>query len=115
MLVEEEGKVVVDNDLTLREDILKLFHRSALGGHSGITPTLQRISSLLYWRGIKNFVNEYTRHCKVCQHNKFDIVTSLGLLQPLPLTHAIFNDISMDIITRLLKSNKKAVIFVVVD
>lgn len=34
------------NDAELKRDILKLFHSSALGGYSGVTITMQKISLL---------------------------------------------------------------------
>jgi hypothetical protein len=48
---------------------------------------------------IYNFVTE----CDVCQHNKGEIVKSLGTLQPLPIPPSIWKDISMDSITGLPK------------
>jgi hypothetical protein len=60
---------------------------------------------------IRNFVAE----CEVCQHNKGEIVKSLGTLQLLPIPPVIWKDISMDFITSLPKSGHKSVIMVVVD
>jgi hypothetical protein len=60
---------------------------------------------------IRNFVAE----CEVCQHNKGEIVKSLGTLQLLLIPPAIWKDISMDFITGLPKSGNKLVIMVVVD
>ena len=60
---------------------------------------------------ICNFVAE----CEVFQHNKGEIVKSLGTLQLLPITPTIWKDISMDFITGLPKSGNKLVIMVVVD
>jgi hypothetical protein len=60
---------------------------------------------------ICNFVTE----CEVCQHNKGETVKSSGTLQPLPISPAIWKDISMDFITSLPKLGNKSVIMVVVD
>jgi hypothetical protein len=51
----------------------------------------------------------------VCQHNKGEIVKSLGTLHPLLIPPAIWKDISIDFITNLPKSGNKSVIMVVVD
>jgi hypothetical protein len=61
--------------------------------------------------GVHNFVAE----CDVCQRNKGEIVKSPGRLQPLPIPHAIWWDISMDLIVGLPKSGNKSVIMVVID
>jgi len=55
------------------------------------------------------------KECSVCQRNKTENVLSLILLQPLPIPQAPFNDISMDFIKGLFKSNGKDVIYVMVD
>lgn len=46
-LLRINGKIVVGNDVELRKDILELFHGSTLGGHSGVSATLQREIILL--------------------------------------------------------------------
>ena len=55
------------------------------------------------------------RAWSICQQNKHENVATPGLLQPLPIPHAPFIDISMDFIDGLPKSEGKDVIMVVVD
>ena len=55
------------------------------------------------------------RACSICQQNKHENVATPGLLQPLPIPHAPFIDISMDFIDGLPKYEGKDVIMVVVD
>lgn len=92
-----------------------LFHSSPVGGHSGVAATFQKVTSLLYCRGLKKDVREFVRNCEVCQRNKYDTSASPGLLQLLPIPDGIFSNISMDFITGLPKSQGKDVILVVVD
>lgn len=102
--LRKKGKIVVGRDLQLRNDILLLVHASPLGGHSGVSYRLQKVPSLLYWKGLKKGVWEFVRSCEICQRNKYDRPASLGLLQPLPIPIGIFSNNSMDFITGLLKS-----------
>lgn len=102
--LKHKGRIGVGNDVELQKDILKLFHDSAMRGHSGLNATSQRVLTLLYWKGMENYTKEFIRHCEVCQHNKVDNAASPGLLQPLPMPHVVFTDILMNFITSLPKS-----------
>ena len=103
------------NDDGLQTQILKLFHASGLGGHSGVHATYQRIAAILYWKGLWKSVREFVRNCQICQQYKGETVAAPGLLQPLPVPKCIFSDISMDFIEGLPKSFGKDSIMVVVD
>lgn len=60
-------------------------------------------------------VKQFVRECIVCQRCKPDLAAYHGLLQPLPIPQRIWDNISMDFIEGLPKSNGKNFIFVVVD
>jgi len=75
----------------------------------------KRRLSVIYWKGLSKDVRNFVRTCAVCQRNKFDLAAPAGLLQPLPIPTAIWNDISMDFIEGLPKSRGKDTILVVVD
>ncbi|GMI80696.1 hypothetical protein HRI_001738900 [Hibiscus trionum] len=47
-LLKMKGKLVVGDDTELKKELLKFFHDSAVGGHSGATATIQRVSTVLY-------------------------------------------------------------------
>ena len=53
--------------------------------------------------------------CLVFQQNKVETIKTPGLVQPLSIPSQRWEDISMDFITCLLKSEGKSVIMVVVD
>jgi hypothetical protein len=55
------------------------------------------------------------QECSTCQRNKHENIATPGLLQPLPIPHALFIDINMDFVKGLPKSEGKDVIMVVVD
>ena len=47
-LLKRKGKLVVGNDPTLRQELLKYFHSLTKKGHSGIDATMRRIAAVLY-------------------------------------------------------------------
>jgi hypothetical protein len=53
--------------------------------------------------------------CLVFQQNKVETIKTLGLLQPLSIPSQHWEEVSMDFITGLPKSEGKSVIMVIVD
>ena len=79
-----KGRVCVGNQSSWRQQILGELHDSALGGHSGVTATYQRVKRNFYWPQMKESVHQFVQHCTNCQLNKTEHVSSPGLLHPLP-------------------------------
>ena len=77
--------------------------------------TLKGVQPLFYWKGMKNTVMEFIKSCLTCQRCKYDQCVYPGLLQPLPIPESIWEDISMDFIEGLPKSQGKEVLIAVVD
>jgi hypothetical protein len=86
-----------------------------LGGHSGVQATYIRIKKLFYWKGLKGEVENFVKRCSVCQQAKSEITHHAGLLQPLPIPKGAWQDITMDFIEALPKSEGANCILVVVD
>lgn len=114
-VLRRKTKIVVPNDVKLRDDILQWLHCSGVGGHSGREVTHQRVKGIFYWRGMVKDIQAYIRSCAVCQQCKSDNAASPGLLQPLPIPDCLWSDVSMDFIDGLPVSSGKSVIMVVVD
>lgn len=92
---------MVGRNPEVRQNILQLFHSSALGEHSGMENTLHRIRGVVYWKGLKQDVHAFVKDCITCQRNKHENVLPPGLLQPLPIPDRIWEDISMDFVEGL--------------
>lgn len=114
-LIKVDNKLWVANNSALQTKIIAAFHSSPIGGHSGVLATYQRIKKLFHWKGLKASVEEYVQQCSICQHAKHTNVLPAGLLQPLPIPAGAWQDISMDFVEGLPKSEGCNVILVVVD
>ncbi|KAL4324042.1 hypothetical protein GQ457_11G007640 [Hibiscus cannabinus] len=114
-LVVFKGRIVIPKELALRSRLLWEYHDSKLGGHAGVNRTYRRLSASFYWAGMRNEVRDYVRQCQTCQRMKIESLSPAGLLQPLPIPSQVFEDLALDFIVGLPKSNGKETILVVVD
>ena len=110
-----KNRVVVPPQSHIPNQLLREFHDSPLGGHSGVLRTYKRIAQQFYWPSMYRMVNEYISSCDVCQRAKASTLSSTGLLQPLPIPCQVWDDITMDFIEGLPPSQGKNTILVVVD
>lgn len=109
------GRLVLAANSTWIPRLMQEFHSSPTGGHSGVYRTYRRVAQSLYWPGMKKTVTDYVAACLVCQRSKYQASSPAGLLQPLPIPNAIWEEISMDFIVGLPKSKGYDVVLVVVD
>lgn len=114
-LLRYKGRLVVGDQEDLRLRILQALHASAIGVHSGIKLTYQRVEQLFYWPHLKKQVTEFVLACEVCQKCKTENVAIPGLLQPLQIRSQVWQSVSMNFIEGFPKSEGKNVIMVVVD
>lgn len=85
------------------------------GGHSGELKTYMRIAREWFWLGMRDEVSQYVRDCPVCQQQKQSTTHPSGLLQPLSLPNQPWDEVTMDFIEGLPKSQGVDTILVVVD
>lgn len=69
----------------------------------------------LFWVGMKTDVKRYVEQCHICQYSKSESLSPARLLQSLPIPNQIWEDILMDFIERLPRSDRYNIILVVVD
>jgi len=96
-----KGKLLLLASSSLIPTLLKDFHDTPAGGHSGFTKTFKRINGSFSWKGMKRAIMEYIRGYDICQKNKYQAMLPTGLLQPIPIPEVVQEDISLDFITGL--------------
>ena len=64
----------------------------------GFFRTYKRISSILYWEGMKKDIQKYVQKSEVCQRSKYETLSPVGLLQPLPIPTSTWTNSSMDLL-----------------
>lgn len=89
------------------------MHDEACAGHSGLKATYKRVVLYFYWPKSKELIKKWIQD--VFQRKKIEYVRYTGLLQPLLIPEHAWQDISMDFIEGLPKSEGKDTILVVVD
>jgi len=93
--------------------MLKEFHETPQGGHSGYYRTYSRSAANLFWFG-----KECSAVCDGMLYmsaEKISCCSTSGLLQALNIPEQVWEEISMDFITGLPKSKGYQTILVVVD
>lgn len=110
-----KGRLVLPPKSSLIPILLHDYHDSPLGGHSGDFKTYKRIASDWFWPGMRKEIAKYVRSCGVCQQAKTSSLRPGGLLQPLEIPALVWDEISMDFMGGLPKSQGVDSILVVVD
>lgn len=116
-VLKYKGRLVLSKTSSLLSTILHTYHDSIFNirRHSGYLRTYKRLTGEVYWEGMKKDVKKYCVECSICQRNKTLALSLVGLLMPLEMPDAFWNDISMDFIEGLPKVVGWKVIMVVVD
>jgi hypothetical protein len=110
-----KGRLVISPSSPSIPLLLEEFHNTPMGGHSGFLRTYRRVAYNIYWSGMQKKIRDYVRACDTCQRQKYAATTPGGLLHPLPIPNAIWEDLSLDFITGLPKSKGYDAVLVVVD
>jgi len=110
-----EGRIYVPNNKELREEILKEHHNPADIGHPEQHRMLELNKRTYWWPGLKEDIKRYVQGCFKCQQNKVQHQRKAGELHPLEIPQGPWQEISIDIIRPLPKSNRMDVIVVIVD
>jgi len=110
-----EGRIYVPNNKKIKEEILKENHNSVDVGHPGQHRMLELIKRIYWWPGLKEDVKKYIQECFKCQQNKVQHQRKAGELHLLKIPKGPWQEISIDIIEPLPKSNGMDTIVVIVD
>ena len=110
-----KGRLVIPKTSKLIPIILEEFHGPPIGGHSRGKKTNQRLAFEVYWEGMQKDVLKFVQECSICQQNKYLATTPSGLLQSISLPAQIWDEVTMDFIEGLPRSEGLDTILVVVD
>lgn len=114
-VIRQRGRLWIGANTALQTKLIAALHHSAIGGHSGATATYHRARKLFAWTGLKRAVEDFVRQCSICQHAKHEQSHPGGKLQPLPIPQEPWQEITMDFVEGLPKSDGYDAIMVVVD
>jgi len=112
---ESDNRIDISDNLALQRKVMESRHDKPLGGHFGITKTLELISRDFTWEGMRKAVKAFVATCEICQRNKKSRHLPYGLLMPLPISKIPWSAISIDFITKLPLDNAYDSILVTVD
>jgi hypothetical protein len=116
----QEGLLFRGNQLcilncSMRENLLKEKHSGGLAGHFGHDKTFEKMSESYFWPGMRAEVKRFVDRCRICQHSK-GRKHNVGFYQPLPIPEKPWDEISMDFVLGLSRTQRGVdSIFVVVD
>lgn len=114
-VVRYKGRIVIPPQSQLVGKLLKEYHDSPVGGHSGEFKTYKREALEWFCPGMQKDIAKHIRECQTCQQQKQSTLKPAGVLQPLPVPSRIWEDISLDFVEGLPKSQGMDTILVVVD
>ena len=114
-LLRFKGRMWVGNNSQVQQQILTTLHAGAIGGHSGVNATLQRIRQLFAWPQMKAYVQQFIDNCSICKQAKPERVKYPGLLKPLVVPDLAWQVVSLDFVEGLPRSSGYTTILVVVD
>ena len=84
-------------------------------GHPGQHRMLELLKRTYWWPELKEDVKKYIHRCFKCQQNKVQHQRKAGELHPLEISQGPWQEISIDIIGLLLRSNGIDAIVVIID
>ena len=114
-VVYMEGRIYISNNKDIKEEILRENHNSVDIGHPGQHRMQELIKRTYWWPGLKEDVKKYVQGCVKCQQNKVQHQKKAGELHPLEIPEGLWQDISIDMIGPLPRSNEMDTILVIVD
>jgi hypothetical protein len=86
--------------------LLDEAHNSAYSIHPGSTKMYLDLKTRYWWRGMKKEIAQYVARCDTCQRTKAEHQKPAGLLQPLPVPKWKWEEIDMDFIIGLPRTQK---------
>ncbi|KAG4058525.1 hypothetical protein PC123_g6507 [Phytophthora cactorum] len=113
---DDTPRIVMPNDVKLRQTIISESHDTNYGGHPGAERTYLTLARHWYRSKMLKSIQKVIADCEPCRRNKPRLSKPPGLLEPLSITDERWQSISMDFITDLPRTKRDVdSIWVVVD
>jgi hypothetical protein len=111
-----KDRICVPQNKEIRDSILKEAHDSRYSIHPGCTKMYKDLKIRFWWEKMREDIAEYVARCDTCQRVKAEHQRPAGLLQPLDIPTWKWDDINMDFIVGLPRTQKgNDSIWVIVD
>ncbi|GMF26541.1 unnamed protein product [Phytophthora fragariaefolia] len=104
---DETPRIVVPNEVKLRQTIISECHDSDYGGHPGTERTYLTLARHWYWSRRIRSIQKFIADCEPCRRNKPRLTKPPGLLEPLSIPDERWRSISMDFITDLPRTKRE--------
>ncbi|WVZ59143.1 hypothetical protein U9M48_009335 [Paspalum notatum var. saurae] len=101
-----KNRLVVPKDMELRKKILEEAHKSVLAMHPGSNKMYQDLKQRFWWTRMKREIAKYVSECHVCKRVKADHLKPAGMLHPLNIPVWKWEDIHMDFVVGLPRTQK---------
>jgi transposase InsO family protein len=93
--------VYVPEDQALKAELLRANHDDPLGGHFGVSKTLEIMRRKYFWQAMRRDVREYVKTCAICQRTKVKRHLPYGALASFPIPEGPWQELTLDFITGL--------------
>ncbi|WVZ59366.1 hypothetical protein U9M48_009517 [Paspalum notatum var. saurae] len=100
------NRLVVPKYMELRKKILDEAHTSVLTMHPGSNKMYQDLKQRFWWTRIKREIAKYVSECDMCKRVKADHLKPGGMLQPLNIPAWKWEDVHMDFVVGLPRTQK---------
>lgn len=65
-LLRYKNKIWLGNNKLMQQKVMQALHASAVGGHSGVPVTCQRVRQFFAWPGMKSDIYQFVTSCPTC-------------------------------------------------
>jgi hypothetical protein len=100
-LIHCNQQLYIPNDAAIKTQLLREVHDIPIGGHVGVTKTIDLLTRTFFWPKLQQDVKDYIASCAACQSNKARNSNLEGLAQSIPHPPRRWDQVTMDLITQL--------------